>query len=311
MRDPYDILGVKRTATHDEIKKAYRKLAKELHPDRNQGDAKIAERFKEVSAAYGIVGDEKQRGRFDRGEIDNQGNERAPFGFGAGGPGRSRPGGGAGAAGGGRRFHFEDQDGFDDDIFGDFFRQAGGRGRGNARGNDRKYNLAVSFLDAARGAKRRVTLGDGRTLDISIPAGIVEGQSIRLKNQGDPGIGGGPRGDALIEISIEPHAFFTRKGDDIHVEVPVNLREAVLGAKINVPTIDGTVALTVPKRANSGTTLRLKGRGVTKRGEAVERGDQYVRLKVMLPTPPDAALEKFVEGWSGGDEDVRANMQVE
>lgn len=310
MRDPYDILGVKRTATHDEIKKAYRKLAKELHPDRNQGDAKIAERFKEVSAAYGIVGDEKQRARFDRGEIDAQGNERAPFGFGAGGP-RSRPGAGAGG-GGGRRFHFEDQEGFDDDIFADFFRaNRGGGPRSGGRGNDRKYNLAVAFLDAARGAKRRVTLGDGRTLDISIPAGIVEGQSIRLKNQGDPGVGGGQRGDALIEISIEPHAFFTRKGDDIHVEVPVNLREAVLGGKITVPTIDGPVALTVPRRANSGTTLRLKGRGVTKRGEAAERGDQYVKLKVVLPAQPDAALEKFVEGWSGGDEDPRAGMEIE
>lgn len=307
MRDPYVVLGVPRGANQDEIKKAYRKLAKELHPDRHQNNPKAAERFKEVSAAYGIVGDETQRGRYDRGEIDAQGNEKPTFNNFRRGPGAGR--------GGPRQGNPFEQAGIDpEEIFGDFFNMGGGAAGGGfrsgpRRGGDRKYSLKVSFIEAARGAKRRVTLGDGRTLDIAIPPGVTTGQNIRLKGQGDAGANNGPTGDALIEIEVETHQFFTRDGDDIHVELPVTLREAVLGAKINAPTIDGMVALTVPKGANSGTMLRLKGKGVEKKSGG--RGDQYVKLKLVLPEKPDPALEKFVEGWpKGADYKPRDGLEV-
>jgi DnaJ-class molecular chaperone len=305
MRDPYTVLGVAKDAKQDDIKKAYRKLAKELHPDKNTGNAKIGERFKEVSAAYSIVGDDKQRARYDRGEIDAAGTERAPN-FGQGGPGGGpfRPGnqGPWGARGGPRgRTPFEDagaNPGMGDDIFSDLFGGFGRRGPGGggggfrpARGEDRKYALKVGFLDAARGTKRRITLPDGKSLDVNIPAGITSGQQIRLKGQGEPG----PQaaGDALIEVEVEPHAFFTREGNDVRVDLPIGLKEAVLGAKVTAPTIDGMVTLTVPKNSSSGATLRLKGKGIKGRGDT-PAGDLYVRLKVMLPAKPDAALEKAV-----------------
>ncbi len=304
MRDPYEVLGVSRTASQADIKKAYRKLAKELHPDRNPGNARIAERFKEVSAAYQIVGDEKERARYDRGEIDAAGNERAR-GF---HQARGRAGAGAGA-------DIFEQFGFGggapEDIFADLF---GGMRRGarasRRRGSDRRYSLTVDFMAAAQGARRRITLPEGKTLDVNIPAGIVDGQQIRLKHQGEPGVGGGGAGDVLIEVRVEPHAFFTRKSDDIHLELPVTLAEAVLGARITVPTIDGMVALTVPKGANTGTQLRLKGRGI-KNAKSGTRGDQYVKLKVVLPDRPDAALERFVESWAREhDYEVRAKYRV-
>ncbi len=311
MRDPYTVLGVSKTASHDELKKAYRKLAKELHPDRNPGDTKLGERFKEVSAAYAIVGDEENRKKFDRGEIDANGNDRAP-GFGAGGAGAGGAyGGGFRGARGPRREMFEEF-GIGEDIFADLFGGgfrrggAGGTGGFRARGADRKYALSVGFLDAARGGKRRINLPDGKALDVAIPPGIQDGQQIRLKGQGDPGNAGA--GDGIIEISVEPHPFFERKGNDIHVELPISLREAVLGGKINAPTVDGMVTITVPKSASSGTTLRLKGKGVKPRG-ADAAGDQYVKLKVLLPKKPDPALEKLVEEWED-DTDVRAGFSV-
>ena len=291
MRDPYEVLGVSRTASAADIKKAYRKLAKQLHPDKNPGNQVIAERFKEISAAYTMLSDEAVKARFDRGEIDANGQERAR-GFnrgyaGAGMGGGPDPFGGAGG---------EASDDIFSDLFGGFRR--GGRGQPfRTRGADRKYVLKIGFLDAARGSKRRITLPDGKLLDVTIPAGITDGQHIRLKNQGEAGTGGAAAGDALIEVQIEPHAFFTRDGNDVVVELPVTMGEALLGAKVDVTTIDGMVTVTVPKNANSGTKLRLKGKGIEDR-KAGSRGNQYVTLKVVLPSEPDAELEKFVQIWS-------------
>jgi len=309
MRDPYEVLGVAKTTAQADIKKAYRKLAKELHPDKNAGNAKIAERFKEVSAAYTIVGDEAQRARFDKGEIDANGAERAQ-GFGGYRPGPNGPWGGARRGPGGP---FEDAGGTEDifsDLFGGFRRgRAGGAGGGfrPARGEDRKYALKVGFLDAARGTKRRITLPDGKSLDVNIPAGIQSGQQIRLKGQGDAG----PQaaGDAMIEVDVEPHPFFSRDGNDVRVELPISLREAVLGGRIVAPTIDGMVNVSVPKGASSGATLRLKGKGIKGRGEA-PAGDLYVKLKVMLPATPDAALDALAATWPE-DDSLRAGFTVE
>ncbi|MBP7064010.1 DnaJ C-terminal domain-containing protein [Ferrovibrio sp.] len=321
MRDPYSVLGVGRTASQDDIKKAYRKLAKELHPDRNPNAPKIEERFKEVSAAYDIVGDPDKRGKFDRGEIDAAGQPRAANfggGFGGGGfGGRGRAGGaGAGARGpfGGASQSGED---FLDEIFGAMRggKAGAGAGAGRAgpqpmRGADRHYTIEIGFVDAARGCKRRVTMPGGKQLDVAIPAGINDGQPIRLKGQGEAGRLGGVAGDALIEVKILPHDFFTRQGEDVHVELPITLDEAVLGAKIAVPTVDGMVAVGVPKGASSGTMLRLKGRGLPRRDDT--RGDQYIKLKIMLPEKPNGALEKLIEGWVKGNRyDVRARFTVD
>lgn len=310
MRDPYDVLGVSRSASQAEIKKAYRKLAKELHPDRHPNNQRIGERFKEVSAAYQIVGDETLRARYDRGEIDASGQERMRgFHRGSAGAGRHGPRTGPGPedfvhAG----FGHEGMEDLFSDLFGGFRR--GPRGAARSRGADRRYSLKIGFLESVRGGRRRLTLPEGKTLDVAIPAGIMDGQQIRLKGQGDPGAGG-PVGDALIEVQIEPHAFFVRKDFDLHLDLPITLQEAVLGARIRVPTIDGMVQLTVPKGSNSGTVLRLKGKGVPK-GKADARGDQYVKLKIVLPEPPDPALEKLVSGWSRGrDYDVRAKFVVD
>lgn len=325
MRDPYDVLGVARNAKQEEVRKAYRKLAKELHPDRNPGNEKAAERFKEVSAAYDIIGDADKRAKFDRGEIDAAGQPRAQ-GFHRGGF-RSGYGGARGpysSGGFGSDFGFGQGGSEDifDEIFGQMRRGRAGAGGFNAgarrttmpqRGADRRFNLKIGFLDAARGCKRRLTMPEGKQLDVTIPAGMADGQQIRLRHQGDPGRHGGEAGDALIEVNVEPHPFFTRQGDDVHLELPITLDEAVLGAKIAVPTIDGMVAVTVPKGASSGTTLRLKGRGVQlKGGAAGQRGDQYVKLKVVLPEKPNSALEKFIEGWAKSNKyDVRAKYTVD
>jgi DnaJ-class molecular chaperone len=291
MRDPYDTLGVKRDASADEIKKAYRKLAKSLHPDLNPGKPEVEKRFKEVSAAYDLLSDQDKRGKYDRGEIDAQGNQRADFGFRGGDPwGRSR----AGADMGG---------GFDpSDIFEEVF-GAGRRKRGGfrARGADVTYALTIDFLEAARGGTRRIKLADGRTLDVNIPPGTADGQTLRLKQQGTPGLGGGTPGDAYIEITVLPNPLFRREGNDVHLEAPVTLDEALLGASIEVPTVDGRVKVKLPKGANSGTKLRLKGRGMP-HGKGA-RGDQYVTLKIVLPDPPDEALTKFVEGWARNRKD--------
>lgn len=326
MRDPYQVLGVARGVSSEDLRKAYRKLAKEFHPDRNQGNEKAADRFKEISAAYDLLGDADKRGKYDRGEIDAAGQPRSR-GFGGG---AYRPGGGAGAGAGsgpfGGGFGFDPNAG-GEDIFDEIFGQMRrGRGAGSAgagfgarnanrpmRGADRHFNLKIGFLDAARGCKRRLTMPDGKQLDVTIPPGLGDGQQIRLRHQGDAGRNNGEAGDALIEVTVEPHAFFTRQGDDLHLELPVTLDEAILGAKIPVPTIDGMVAVAVPKGASSGTTLRLKGRGFPLKGGASDqRGDQYVKLKLVLPEKPNSALEKLIEGWAKSNKyDVRAKYTVD
>jgi DnaJ-class molecular chaperone len=287
-RDPYTVLGVGRDADAAAIKKAYRKLAKQHHPDLKPGDSKNAERFKEISAAYGIVGDAEQRARFDRGEIDANGNPRQPeFTARGGGPFR---GGGGGFEHGGRP----------EDIFADLFSGFGGFGAGPRRtarapqpGADRHYRLTVDFIDAVRGESPRLTLVNGKTLAVKLPAGAASGQTIRLKGQGDPSPNNGPNGDAIVEIDIAPHPHFSREGDDVLLTLPVSVGEALQGASVEVPTIDGPVSLKVPKGANSGTKLRLKGRGAV---TASGRGNQVVTLQVMLPEQPDEALMKWAAG---------------
>jgi DnaJ-class molecular chaperone len=286
MRDPYQTLGVTRSATADDIKRAYRRLAKKLHPDLNPGNKPVEQQFKETTAAYELLSDPAKRARFDRGEIDASGAERG-FGF-ARGNARGRA-------------HKADEDLFVDDIIADIFRarRGGGNGNGNRakRGADATFKLSVPFMEAALGARKRVTLAEGKTLDIAVPAGIEGGQTLRLKGQGGAGRNGGEAGDALIEIAIEPHPIFARKDRDIHCELAVSLPEAVLGATVTAPTVHGPVALKVPAGANSGTVLRLKGKGLAERG-ATPAGDHYVKLRVVLPEPPDPDLARFLEAWS-------------
>ena len=303
--DPYETLGVKKTASQDEIRKAYRKLAKKLHPDLNPGDRKAEDQFKAVTAAYDLLGDEDKRARFDRGEIDASGNERPQQRYYRDFQGADA---GASAYGGGRAYEdFADMT----DLFGDIFSS-----RANARassgfrmrGADARYALAVEFLEAVNGATRRITLPDGTTLDVTIPPGTEDGQVLRLRGKGSEGIGEGAAGDALIAVEVRPHPYFTRKGDDIEVELPITLAEAVLGARLDVPTPTGPVRMSVPKGSNTGTRLRLKGKGVTRAtGKA---GDEYVTLKVVLPDQPDAELEEFVRRWSEGkSQNPRAFME--
>lgn len=286
MNDPYEVLGVARTATPDEIKKRYRELAKKLHPDLHPGDSSALARFQDVSAAYDLLSDTDKRARFDRGEIDAAGQERAPE--------RQyyRPHGeGRGGEKYGRGFDGED---LFADLFGGFAR---GGGNVRMRGHDVRGTLRIPFVEAVRGAARRVTIDDGPTLDVRIPPGTGDGQTLRLKGQGGPGLNGGPPGDAFIEIQVEPHPLFRRAGADIELDLPVSLPEAVLGGRVTVPTIDGPVLLTVPKGSNTGDVLRLKGRGVPDpRGGA--RGDQKVRLVVKLPPHADPALEQAIEAWA-------------
>jgi DnaJ-class molecular chaperone len=288
--DPYETLGVKRDASQEEIRAAYRKLAKELHPDLNPGDKEAEEKFKIVSAAYDILGDAEKRARFDRGEIDASGAERPREPY-------YRDFHRAGA----QEHPYGSSAGFEDfgDIFSDLFGGAeGGRTRFRMPGGDVHYGLPVEFLEAANGATKRISLPDGSTLDVNIPLGTADGQVLRLRGKGAAGIGGGPPGDALVTISVRPHPFFTRKGDDIELVLPVTLREAVLGAQLEVPTPTGRVRMTIPKGASSGTRLRLRGKGVSRRDGS--RGDEYVVLSVVLPDRPDPELEAFVERWSAG-----------
>jgi DnaJ-class molecular chaperone len=287
--DPYAVLGLKKGASDDEIRKAFRKLAKQHHPDLNPGKKEAEAKFKAINAAYDLLSDPEKRKRFDAGEIDAAGNER---------PERSYYRQWAEGAGGDkyqdRHFEFGAGD-IDEILSGLFNRGRAGRGTGagmRMRGGDRRFSLAVDFLDAVNGAKKRLALGGDRHLDVSIPAGIEDGQVMRLKGQGDPGTGGGAAGDALVEIKVAPHPLFKREGDDLRLEWPVSLAEAVLGAKVEVPTATGKVVLTVPKGANTGTRLRLKGKGVA------GKGDQYVTLKVVLPEAVDPELEKLVREWS-------------
>lgn len=289
--DPYKVLGVNRDASQDDIQKAYRRLAKKLHPDLNPGNKTAEEEFKKVSAAYDLVGDADKRARFDKGEIDASGAEtpkREYYRNYAGGESDSY----ANAEG------FSDFAG-DDDLFSAMFRRASAsRSNIRMRGQDAHYKLALDFLDAVNGANRQVTLPGGSVLDVSIPAGTHDGQTLRLRGKGSPGLNGGAPGDAFVEIEIRPHPVFTRKGDDIHVELQVPLADAVLGGKIKVPTIDGSVSMTVPKWSNGGRTLRLKGKGV-KRADTAS-GDEYVTLRIMLPDKPDPELERLVSEWRQG-----------
>ena len=293
--DPYATLGLGRTATADEIRRAYRTLAKELHPDVRPNDKQAEERFKRATAAFNLLSDAAMKSRFDRGEIDADGNERMAFNS------RPRPsqrahagaGASAGGPGGGGA-----QDPFDlGDIFSDLFGPGlgGGRSYTRMRGRDIRFTLEVDFLDAINGAKRRVSLAEGRTLEVGIPAGVETGQVLRLKNQGGPGIQGGPAGDALVELTVRPHAFFRREGQDIHMDLNISLTEAVEGGKIQAPTPTGTVTLTIPAGSNTGKTLRLKGKGVG------GQGDQFVRLQVVLPELADDELKKFVKKWPKRD----------
>ena len=291
--DLYSILGVAKTASAADITKAYRKLAKKLHPDLNPGDKAAEEKFKKITAAYGIVGDKEKRGRYDRGEIDASGQETPQQRY-----YREYAGGEEGA-------RYRSTAGYEDigafsDLFGDLFGERGGPRAGAGgrrfamRGQDAQYRLDVDFLDAVNGTKTRITLPDGGALDVTIPPGVADGQVLRLKGKGNPGLGEGGPGDALIEIGVRPHPAFKREGDDIIVEVPITFDEAVLGGKVEVPTIAGRVFATVPPGSNTGQTLRLKGRGIKSKSGA---GDQLVKLSVVLPERIDEDLKSFAERW--------------
>jgi DnaJ-class molecular chaperone len=302
-RDPYQELGVSRGASADEIRKAFRKLAKANHPDTNPNNKEAEERFKRVSGAFDILGDAAKKKKFDAGEIDADGRETAR-GFAGGGPWGAQPEGGFG--GGGPRYQSQSFEGVDlGDILGEMFgggRGAGGGGRGgqgggfggfSQRGSDVRARLDIDLEDAIRGAKRRISFSDGRTIDVTIPKGAQEGQTLRLTGQGAPGRAG--PGDALIELAFLPHPIFRREGEVLVMDVPVTAYDAVLGGKTEAPTPDGPVTLTIPKGANTGTRLRLKGRGLT--DAQGRRGDLYARLVVTLPDEPDSNLQGFAEIW--------------
>lgn len=301
--DPYSILGVTRGASEKDIKSAYRKLAKELHPDTNKDNPKATERFSEVTRAYDLLSDKDKRARFDRGEIDIDGN---PAGFGAGF-------GGGGFGGGQRGFGPEDFAGFSGgaegvdlgDLFEGLFGGRGGRGGGFGgggfgggarrpapKGANVQYRLAVSLPDLATCASQRITLSNGKTIDLKLPAGLEDGAQIRLSGKGEPGPGGA--GDALVTISVQSHPFFRRDGDNIRLDLPISLDEAVNGAKVKVPTVEGAVMLSVAPGSGSGRTLRLKGRGFTRKDGT--RGDQLVTLEIGLPEH-DEELARRLEGW--------------
>ena len=301
--DPYTTLGVKKDATQDDIQKAYRRLAKKLHPDLNPGNKIAEEKFKEISAANEILSDPEKRARFDRGEIDASGTERPR-----------------------QQYYrdFADQDGWSayttnsgfadfsdfsgsEDILSEIFGRQGRAGR-RRRGQDVRYHLDLSFLDAVNGGKQSIVLPDGTTLDVNIPPGTRDGQILRLRGKGRPAPGDGPPGEALIEISVLPHPYFTRKGDDIYLDLPISLKEAVLGAKIKVPTPGGAVTVAVPKWSNTGRVLRLKGRGVPRADGS--KGDEYIKLMLMLPEKPDPKLEAFVAEWQPVEYSPRQSMGV-
>jgi DnaJ-class molecular chaperone len=303
-RDPYQELGVSRAASADEIRKAFRKLAKQHHPDANPGNKEAEERFKRLSGAFDILGDVDKRKKFDAGEIDADGRETAR-GFGGGqGPWGAPPGGGfsrrtSSSSGG---FGAESFEGADlGDILGDMFgggrAQPGGRGGGfggfSQRGADVRARLEIDLEDAIRGGKKRIAFSDGRTIDVSIPKGAQDGQTLRLKGQGQAGRAG--PGDAFIELSILPHPIFRQEGEVLVMDVPITVYDAVLGGRVEAPTPDGPVTLTVPKGSNTGARLRLKGRGLT--DAQGRRGDLFARLSVVLPDEPDPELDAFAETW--------------
>ena len=295
-RDPYQELGVSRGASHDEIRKAFRKLAKQHHPDTNPGNKAAEDRFKQVSAAFDIIGDAEKRKKFDAGEIDADGRETMR-GYGGGPAGGGGPWGQQG--GWNQSRNAESMEGADlGDLFSEILGRRGGGGGGgfgsfSQKGADVRAKLEIDLEDTIHGAKKRIAFSDGRTIDVTIPKGAEEGQTLRLKGQGSPGRSG--PGDAFIELVVRPHAIFRREGEQLVMDLPVTIPDAVLGGKVEARTPDGAVTLTVPKGANSGQSLRLKGRGLSdSRGK---RGDLLARIVLMLPEKPDAELEAFAERW--------------
>jgi DnaJ-class molecular chaperone len=310
--DLYQRLGIKRGASEEEVKKAYRSLAKQLHPDRNKDNPNAAKRFGEITQAYDLLSDKDKRARYDRGEIDEDGNPKMPFGAGFGGysPGgsggpRPGPGGFEGFPGGFDASNTADLSDLFEGLFGAANAARGRKQRGPSgfrprsrapqKGADVAYRLKVPFVDAATLRPQRITLADGKTIDLKLPKGIEDGTRIRLTGKGQPGPGG--TGDAIVTVRIAPHPFYTREGNDIRLQLPVTLKEAVLGAKVKVPTPDGPVMLTIPKGTSSGKVLRLKGRGFT--DKSGKRGDQLVTVEVDLPAGA-SDLEAFAQSWKGG-----------
>ncbi|MXP26528.1 DnaJ domain-containing protein [Altererythrobacter indicus] len=300
--DPYTTLGVARSASEKDIKSAYRKLAKELHPDHNKDNPKASERFSQVTQAYDLLSDKEKRAQFDRGEIDADGNPTMPFGMGGGG--RNSGGFRAGSQGfGGHDTGFAQED--LGDIFEGLF--GGGRaGMGGARNFNRRpppkganvqYRLKVPFVDAATLSPQRITLSDGKTIDLKLPAGVENGTQMRLSGKGEPGPGGA--GDALVTIEVQSHAFFERDGDHVRLDLPITLNEAIHGAKVKVPTVDGAVMLTVAAGSDSGKVLRLRGKGFSKKNG--ERGDQFVRLEIHLPDDLATLTEKLADWQDSGN----------
>jgi DnaJ-class molecular chaperone len=298
--DPYKELGIPRSASADEVRKAFRKLAKQHHPDTNPGDKGSEEKFKRVSAAFDIVGDVEKRAKFDKGEIDADGRETfRGFGGGQGGGFRGGPQGGFGSGQQGSSAQFEGVD--LNDILGGMFGGGGGRRGGFGgfdqspppKGADVRGKIDIDLEDAINGAKKRISFSDGRTIEVAVPKGATDGQTLRLKGQGQGGRGGA--GDALIEISIKPHPLYRREGDALVMDLPVSVPDAVLGGKVTAPTPDGNVALTVPPGSNSGQTLRLKGRGMP--DSKGKRGDLLARIMVTLPEEADETLSQIAEQW--------------
>jgi len=300
MSDPYTILGVSKKASEEEIKKTYRKLAKKYHPDLNPNNKEIEKKFKEITAAYNLLSDPDKRGRFDRGEIDAQGTESPEHAY-----YKAYQQGSPFSQGHSGGFDFSDIFS-NEDMFSRVFKQGGTSGFGghdprksrpySEKGRDVSVILRINFREAALGTKRSITLLDGKVLSVAIPAGTEEGQKLRLKGQGEKGLGNGPSGDVHIEIHIEPHPYFVRKGFDIYLEVPIGLKEAVLGKKIQVPTIHGPVMVNIPEGTNTGQTLRLKGKGIIPEKEG-KPGDQYLNFKIILTNPKDPNLQKFAQKW--------------
>jgi DnaJ-class molecular chaperone len=311
-RDPYEVLGVSKKASEAEIKKAFRTLAKKHHPDTHQNDPKAVKRFQEISSAYEVIGDKEKRAQYDRGEIDEAGQPRG-FNPGAQGSGPSgwegfrRQQGARGAD-----FNWSNEQGSfsAEDIFSDIFGGLGGGGRGRRnqprKGGDVQFQTTVSLDEAALGGNRRVVLDD-KQLDVRIPPGVKDGQQIRLRGQGQPGDRGGPPGDALITITIAPHPYLERDGRDLRMDLPITLREAIGGGKVEVPTLYGPVSLTVPSNSNSFRVLRLKGKGLPGSGAEVA-GDLYVRIIVTLPEPSDPKLAALLKDWDN-PYDPRAKLK--
>jgi DnaJ-class molecular chaperone len=288
---PYEVLGVKPDTSADEIRKVYRKLAKQFHPDLNPGKPEAEARFKSISAAYDLLSDPEKRARYDRGEIDETGAERPPRGY------------YRGHAEGAEGWRYQPEGERDLSDLEDLFAAFGSAGRGRrgeagagfrARGADRHFTLTVDFVMAATGGKQRLSLAPEEWLDVTIPAGVEDGQVLRLRGKGGPGFGGGTTGDALIEVHVAPHPLFRRDGDNVLLELPVSLAEAVLGARVSVPTVTGPVTMTIPKGSDTGTLLRLRGKGIQKKN----RGDEIVTLKVFIGHSSDPELAAFLEKWA-------------